>query len=78
MIFFRWIFFILIHRSHFYSALINEATSPQIMVISETSGQVPLPWNQCLIKRDRHRHVTRKGMDNYRWSIGHIKVRPDR
>ncbi len=25
----------------------------------------PKSWKQCLINRDRHHHVTSKGMDNY-------------
>ena len=33
---------------------------------------------QCLINRDRHRHVTSKGMDSYQLAIGHLEVRPDR
>ena len=33
---------------------------------SETSGQVHIPWKQCLINRKRHQYATSKGMDNYR------------
>ena len=44
----------------------------------ETWRQVHLPMKQCLINGGRHQLVTNKGMDRYRWTIGHMEVRPDR
>ena len=40
--------------------------------------KVHLPRKQWLINQDRHQHVTSKGMDSYRYVIGHMEVRPDR
>ena len=41
--------------------------------ISETSGQVHLPWKQCLINWGRHQNATSKGMDSYWSAIYDIK-----
>ena len=45
------------------------------MELSVTSRQVHLPRKQCLINQDRHQHVTSKGIDSYRLTIGHMEVR---
>ena len=44
------------YRGHFHTR----------MKLSETSRLVHLPRKQCLINRDRHRHVANEGMDSYR------------
>ena len=47
-------------------------------ISSKTSGQVHLPRKQRFINREWHQHATSKGVDCYRYPIGHMKVRPDR
>ena len=47
-------------------------------VFSETRRQLHLPWNQCLMNRDRYQHASSKGKGSYRLAIGHMEVRPNR
>ena len=42
------------------------------------SGQVHLPQKQLLINLEWHQRTTSKGMDSYRYAIGHMEVIPDR
>ena len=44
----------------------------------ETSRQVHRPRKQRLINLERHQHATSKGIDSYRFAIGHMEVEPDR
>ena len=43
---------------------------------SETSGQFHLPRKHCLINWEWYQYAISKGMISYRYTLGHMEVRP--